>query len=76
MIRRHLWALVLDDDHWSTDSTTVGSNIDGAVMVVNVDAHELAESTSPAETPEIVDEAIRKAGEADDCSVDIHYEGV
>ena len=74
MLRMDARPSLLDDDHGATDAATIRRNLYSPVVVVDVDAHELAESACPTEEPKRVDETIREAREADDGSVDMYNE--
>ena len=50
---------LLNDDHGATDAATIRRNLYSPVVVVDVDAHELAYSTSATHFPKIADEAGR-----------------
>ena len=76
MLLRNPRFLVLNDDHRATDSPSIACDVHCSMMVVDVNAHELAEPASSTETSEGVNEAVRKACEANDCSVDVDNEGV
>lgn len=44
----HAGLPAFDDDHWTTDTATIAGNVDCAVVVIDVYAHELAESPCSA----------------------------
>ena len=67
---------LLNDDHGATDAATIRRNLHGPVVVVDVDAHELAYPTSAPHFPEICDEAGRILRQANDIAVHTDNEGV
>lgn len=48
VFRDDLWAAILDYDHRPTNSPTVTCNVDGSMVVVNVDANKFTEFSRPA----------------------------
>ena len=74
--RSDFWPLIFDNDHWPTNASSVTGNVDGLMVMIDVDADEFAETTSSTKAAEVMNEAVREAGQADDCSIDIHYEAV
>jgi hypothetical protein len=67
---------VLNDDHGPTDSPAVARDVDGTVVVVDINAHELAELARAPELAEVRDEARGVARQADDRPVHVHDERV
>lgn len=76
MLRRHARLAPVHDDHWSTDSASIAGDKNGAMVVVDVHAHEFADATSPAKLPEVVYEAAWIASQADDRAIHIDDVGV
>ena len=74
MLIRNPWLLVFNNDHRTAYPPSITCDVHCSMMMIDVDAHELAESTCPAEASEGVDKTIRKAREADDGSVDVYNE--
>lgn len=71
-----LWPLVLDNYHRSADTASIASNVYCMVVVIDVYANELAESTRSSESSKVCHEASWEASQADDGSIDVHDEGV
>ena len=71
MLRCDLWPAILDNDHWPADTPTVTCNEDGPVVVIDINADKLAESSCSPQPSEIADEARGVPSQADNGSVDI-----
>ena len=76
MFFRDPWLHILDDDHGSTNAPSVNRNIDGSVVVIDVDADEFAETSSSSKATEIVHEAIGKSSQTDNCTIHIYDESI
>ena len=57
MLRRDFRGAVLDNDHGSTNASTVTCNEDGPVVMIDVYTNELAEASCSPQSPEITDKA-------------------
>ena len=66
----------LDNDHWTTDTATIASNIDCTMVVIDVHAHKFAEPPSTAEGPEVRHKPRGIPSETDNCAVHVDNEGV
>ena len=66
---------ILDDDHRSTDPPAITGNMDGFLVVVDVHPDEFIDLPGSPKFSEIIDETSCKAGNADDGTVDVDYEG-
>lgn len=47
------------NNHWSTNSSSIAGDMNGPVMMVDVNAYKLAKLAGSTEFPKIVDEARR-----------------
>lgn len=63
---------VFNDDHRSTNTPTIASNVYHAMMMIGIHTYELAESTCTTKLTEGLNEARRRSGESDDIAVHIH----
>jgi hypothetical protein len=76
MFEMDLWLTVFNDDHRSANSTPVACNMHCMLMVIDIDTHKLADSSSPAQFAELVDKTIGVSGEANNSSIDIHHKSM
>lgn len=74
MIRGHAWRAVLHNDHRPTDAAAVTSDVDRAVMMVHVDADELAKAARAPKFAEVVHESGGVTREPDDRAVHMDNE--
>jgi hypothetical protein len=63
----------IDDDHGSTDPSSIAGDIDDSMMMVDVDADELGHLACSTELSEVADKPDRRWREADDVSVDVDH---
>jgi hypothetical protein len=76
MIRGNLRSSAFHNDHGSTNATAVTGDMHGSVMIIDIDAHEFAETARPSKLSKIRNKARRISGEANNATVHIHHERI
>ena len=76
MFRVNSRAHVLHDDHGTTNTATIARNVHRLVMVIDIDAHKLAETSSPAELAELSYETRWIASEPNDITIHVNHKSV
>jgi len=66
---------LVDDDHRTTDSTSITGDVDDSMMGVDVDGDELGHLSCSTKLPEVGNESNWRGRETDDVSVDVDHEG-
>lgn len=69
------WDTLVDDDHRTADATSIASDVDDMVVVVDVDTDELGHLARATEFAEVGDETDRFGREANNVSVDVDHVG-
>jgi len=55
MCRRDSGPSVFDNNSWSTDTPAIARNVNGTMVMIDIDADELAKSSSSSELAKVCD---------------------
>jgi hypothetical protein len=64
---------IFDNDSWSTDTPAIACNMNGTMVMIDVDANEFAKASSSSELAKVCDKLSGIPREANDGAIDIHH---
>ena len=74
MFRCDLRASILNDDRRPANTATIAGNMNGVMMMIDVDAHKLAKAPGSAKISKLCHKSRRIPGDANNSSVHIYHE--
>lgn len=72
MLRCNSWSTLLDDDHRPTNPSSIGSEVDDPLMVVDIDGYELRGPASSTQLSERSNELPSEMRKTDQGTIDLH----
>lgn len=75
LLLNHRLRVQYNDDR-SADAPSVRRDVDSLVVVIDEDAHELADASCTAKASEVGHEARRELGEPNDGTINVHHKGM
>lgn len=76
MLKGNPWLPILHNNGWSTNPSTVASDMNSTVVVVDIYADKFAEASSSSELAKLSDEFGRVARQSDNSPIHVHDEGM
>lgn len=67
---------IFNDDHRSADTASIAGNMNGSVVMIDIDAHELADASRSSNFAKLCDKAGWISSEPNYSTVNVHHEGM
>ena len=64
---------IFDNDGWSTNTSAIARNMNGTMVMIDVDADKFAKASSSSELAKLCDKLSGIPSEANDGAIDIHH---
>lgn len=76
MLRSDPWPAILHNNSRSTNPTTITSNVDSIVVVIDINTDKFTKSSCPSELPELGNKTVGMSRQANDSTIDVDDIGI